>query len=844
MQAGWHRVLAIIPVVLCCCMPLIAAPLEWQDLPELPEPLSGHASGVHNNTLLVAGGSNFQVSPFQGGSKIWRDGIHLLTSGAESWQSAGTLPTPRAYAGVVSHGSGIYIIGGSDGTAHYTDSLRLEIKGNSCVVQENALPPLPEPFAFGGATLIGDTIFIVGGIAIPDATQAHPGGWKLNLSDENPAWTALPPLPSGGVILPVVCGADDLFVISGASLAPDTEDKPVRTYMHYGWRLKGNEWHSIADAPTPFIAAPAMRFGAQGFLLIVSGDDGSLYTQTQELGDNHPGFPNAVWAYHPITDTWSNWGESPVAYVTTNAVEWTVPDGRSAFVIPGGEDRPGHRATRVAAAIFSKRAAGLTSLDHAVLVVYFLILVGMGVYFSKREKSTDAFFLGGRKIPWWAVGISIFGTSLSAITYLSIPAMGYASNWVFFLANIGIVLVAPFVVIYYLPKFRSAPITTAYEYLELRFNLPIRIYGSLCFMSFQAARVGIVLLLPAMALSAATGINVYYCILAMGVLATLYTVLGGIEAVIWTDVLQAIVLVFGALLTLGIIVSKVEGGFPSIISMANEADKFHTFNWTWDYTTTAVWVVLIGNAFASLYPYTADQTIVQRYLTTPDERSAARAIWVNALLTIPITLLFFSIGTALWAYFKLHPDMLEPTLKNDATLPLFVISNFPSGLKGLLIAAIFAASMSSLDSSLNSISSVITTDYYRRFSKNVTEKSALRLAKMVTLLAGAFGTLIATYMASLNNTTLWEPFIEVLGLVGGGLSGVFALGVFTKRTNGIGAVIGVIACTLALFYAKQYTGVHPHLFGPIGFLTAFLVGYFASFPFSHVNSGLSINTND
>lgn len=476
---------------------------------------------------------------------------------------------------------------------------------------------------------------------------------------------------------------------------------------------------------------------------------------------------------------------------------------------------------------FVRPVSRMGAVDYGAIAVYIGVLVCMGWYFSRRERTTEQFFLGGRKIPWWAVGLSIFGTSLSAITYLSIPAQAFATNWVFFNANMAIFLVAPIVTVFYIGHYRKWPIATAYEYLERRFNLVVRVYGSLCFLIFQTGRVGIVMLLPAIALSAATGIDKGTCIIVMGVLATLYTVMGGIEAVIWTDVIQAVVLTLGAVLALVLIVTHVDGGAAGIVREAAAHDKLHMIEWSWDPASTALWVVLIGNAFMNLYPMTADQTVVQRYLSTPSARDAKRAVWTNALLTIPITILFFSLGTALWAYFRQHPQYLDPTLQNDAIMPLFVTIEFPIGLKGVLIAGIFAAAMSSLDSSINSVASVLVNDYYRRFVREVTERRAFFAARLITVLFGGIGTAVAFYAAQINAPSLWGPFLSLLSYVGSGIAGVFALGVFTTRANGTGAVCGAMVSAAAV-YGSGYTDIHNFLKGVVGVVVAFAVGYTVS----------------
>ena len=469
-----------------------------------------------------------------------------------------------------------------------------------------------------------------------------------------------------------------------------------------------------------------------------------------------------------------------------------------------------------------------TPLDFTVLAIYLAILVGMGLYLSRRGKTTDDFFLAGRRIPWWAAGLSIFGTQLSAITFMAIPAKAYATDWVFFLANMCIVLVAPIVVYFYLPFFRRLEITSAYEYLEKRFNLAARWFGSLSFLLFQLGRMGIVVALPALALSTVTGISVFISILLMGALATLYTVLGGIEAVIWTDVLQVFVLIGGAILSLLLISLNLDGGFAEIVSVGIEEGKFHMFNWTWDYTAEAVWVVVIGNLLTTLVPYTTDQTVIQRYLTTSTEREAARAIWTNAILSVPATLLFFGVGTALFVFYRTHPDLLNPSLATDTIFPWFIVSQLPAGVAGLVIAGLFAAAMSSLDSSMNSMSAALVTDFYRRLRPEANDRQCLRLARYLTLLLGIIGTATALLIASFEVASLWDLFLKIVGLFGGSVAGLFALGIFTRRTHGMGALIGAVASAAVLYLVQQLTEAHFFLYAGIGIIVCFVVGYLVS----------------
>ena len=204
---------------------------------------------------------------------------------------------------------------------------------------------------------------------------------------------------------------------------------------------------------------------------------------------------------------------------------------------------------------------------------------------------------------------------------------------------------------------------------------------------FQLGRMAIVLFLPAMALSAVTGINVYGCIIAMGIFSTLYTVLGGIEAVVWTDVLQVIVLLGGGLLCLVIMALGVDGGASAIFAMGMADDKFKMIHWSWDYTTASFWVLVVGNLFINLVTYTSDQVVVQRYLTTRDERRSAQSIWLNAAITFPESFIWFLLGTSLYVFYKLTPELLSPNLPTDSIFPHFISQQLPSGITGIVIAA-------------------------------------------------------------------------------------------------------------------------------------------------------------
>lgn len=841
LKAAGRIFLYLLAVAIFCASPVSAEPrmFDWQELPALPTPISGQFVGVSNGALIVVGGTNFPIPLFEGGTKEWYDTVYVLEHGSDKWRSALNLGYAPSYGGMVSTSEGLICIGGGDAKEHFTGVFLLKWANGK--MEKVDLPSLPEPTAYCGAALLGNTVYLAGGQSSPKSTTALKKFWALDLSAQNPGWREIDPWPGPARILASVAAQDGaVYVIGGCELNPDSEGKAVRTYLTDGYAYTpGKGWKRIANLPSPVTAAPAAAFGPS-HILVFSGDTGEFVHRIAELKDNHPGFSRDILAYHTITDTWAKMGSFQAGLVTTGAVNW-----QGGIVIPGGEDRPGHRSDKVLSAIPMKPTRHFFALDYTVLGIYLLALVGMGFYFSRREKTTEDFFLAGRRIPWWAAGLSIFGTQLSAITFMAIPAKVYATNWIYILGNFCILAVAPLVIFFYLPFFRRLNVTTAYEYLEKRFNVGVRLFGSASFILFQLGRMGVVLFLPSIALSAVTGIDIVVCILVMGVLTTLYTVLGGIEAVVWTDVLQVFVFIGGAILSLFVVASKLDGGLTEGFAMAQSAGKFHTFTWSWDYTIAAVWVVVIGNLLSNLVPYTTDQAVIQRYLTTRDERESRKAIWTNAVLSIPAAFLFFGVGTALYLFYRQHPGLLNPAMQTDAIFPMFIAQQLPVGITGLVVAGLFAAAMSTLDSSINSISTAVVTDFYRRFRAEVTDHHSLVVARWLTVILGAVGIGSALFLASADIKSLWDVFITILGLTGGALAGVFILGIFTRRANGVGTLIGAFSGAAVLYWVQGHTSVHFFLYAAVGIVATVIIGYLASLVIPHKRrslAGLTIYT--
>jgi len=482
-------------------------------------------------------------------------------------------------------------------------------------------------------------------------------------------------------------------------------------------------------------------------------------------------------------------------------------------------------------------SASLHALDYLALFAYLALLVCIGVYFSRRENTTDDYFLAGRRVPWWAAALSIFGTHLSAVTFMGIPAAAFKTDWVTILINLGIILVAPVTVFCFLPFYRRLNVTTIYEYLEMRFSPAIRVYGSLSSVLLQLAKMGVFLLLPALALSTVTGFNVYACILIMGLLCTTYTVLGGIEAVIWIDVLQSCVLLGGGLLCIVMIFAAEQFNFSAMMDVAvtAETNKFHIFNMTGGIDTSVFWVVIIGGFFIQLVPFTSDQVIAQRFLTTRDEKAAARSVWAHAAIVVPASLLFFGLGTALFVYYASRPEMLPAAdMANDVIVPWFIATRLPAGLAGLVIAGIFAATMSTVDSGMNSIATTLVNDVHRKLRPDADDRQRLRMARILTVAAGLFGTISAVLISKMDAGSLWQLILLLVGLFGSSLTGVFLLGVFTQRASARGVMIGVAASIISLIMLRTFSiPIHGFLTAAVGVLSCVAVGYVASICLPH-----------
>ncbi len=818
--------------------------LAWRTIAELPEypdggrhhGVAGPFVGVVDDALLVAGGANFPDEPLWETDKVFHDEIHLLRRLGDGyeWHSGGTLPSKMGYGAAVTTPDGIVCMGGTDDVDTFDEVFLISWNENSGELEFTEFPSLPEPCAYGSATLIGDRIYLAGGMSDLELSSAMNNFWMLDLSmrgsGEDFKWVELDPVPGPSRAFNITVSQHNgfdycVYVMSGRAVVGDDVAFLTDVYEYNPARAeRGRDpWRQRADVPHCVMAGTGIRSG-QSHIHILGGADGSLFGRP--LGDDHPGFFRESLSYHTITDTWAKSGYIPSNQVTTIPVRWG-----SDVVIASGETRPRVRSPKIWSIGYSADDGAFGLVNYIVLIGYLLGMVAIGAYFAKKNKNTDDYFRGGKKIIWWAAGCSIFATMLSSLTYTGIPSKAFAQDWVYLIGNLMIFFIAPMAIYIALPFFREIDATSAYEYMEKRFNRAVRLFSSASFTLFHIFRMGVVMSLTALALAVATPLSPEACVLIMGVLSIIYCTMGGVEAVIWTDTVQTVVLLGGGMLAFVLLVVNVDGGFSGFIATGVSDGKFHMVNIDFasdSYMRMAIWVVILGAFGQNISSYTADQAVVQRYMTTENEKVAAKSIWTNAILAVPASLLFYALGSALYAFYKTYPDRLDPTITTDQIFPLFIANEMPTGIAGLIVAGIFAAAQSTVSTSMNSTATTVVTDFMRPLGACKTEATYLRWARLLTLIIGVLGTMIGLIFVSPEIKSLFDSWIRIIGLFMGVLGGLFLLGIFTRRANGAGALVGAVFGAAVMFWLGVYTNVNGYMYAFCGIVTCFVVGYLAS----------------
>lgn len=804
--------------------------LTWERLPDLPADLgvAGPFVGVSDGVLIVAGGANFPAPTWES-DKAYHDAVHVMrrVDGAWTWSGGGRLPAPIGYGVSVSTGRGVVCVGGHSGAVVSGAAYVLTWNDDGETVLTSPLPDLPTPTTHAAGVAFGNRVWIFGGQTGSDLSTATNATWVLDLDDETPRWAAGPPCPGPTRALAVAAvqhdgRGDRIYLMSGRRQGARGVELLTDVWVLDPEPVDGPPtWRSAADLPRCVMAGTAAPVGTN-HIAVLGGDDGAHFFKN--LGAHHPGFTKRSLLYHAITDTWTEGGPTPINQVTT----WAVAlDG--GVVVPSGEIRPRVRTRDVWQVRVRESEETFGAVDGSVVAVYLLGMLVIGFWFSRAGGGTDGFFRGGQRVPAWAVSLSIFATMLSSITFMAIPAKAFATDWTYFLGNVMILAAVPFVIRGYLPFFRRIDATSAYEYLEKRFSGPVRLVGSAQFVAYQVARMAIVLLLPALAIEVITPLDRATCILIMGGLSIAYCTMGGIRAVIWTDVVQTIVLLGGALLTLVIVVFDV--GFGEVLASASDADKFRIANDGWSPfdVVPVLWVVVVGQFLSNIVQYGSDQTVVQRYMSTETEQKAARAILSNGVLSVVASVLFFGVGTALWAFYRDHPDRLDPSFRTDQIFPLFISRELPVGIAGLVVAGILAAAQSTISTSMNSVATVLVTDWYRRFRPEGSDRHYLVVGRGLTVLLGVVGTVAALWFSTLESRSLLDEFLKYVGLLTSVLGGLFLLGITSRRAHAAGALGGaVVGAGVLIAVSVSEVPVHFFLYAGIGMFATVCSGVLIS----------------
>ena len=804
--------------------------------------VSGHYASWVNGRLSTYGGCNFPDVPCaDGGQKVYY---------------------PKAYGASVQVPGGAVYLGGMDSTASLSECLFInEIDGTSTTIA--VLPKALDNFA---ATYYDGMLWIAGGQSngIPNKDV-----YALPFPAEGKVWTTVATLPDECRLQPCVtvqntAGGYALFVFGGYQPKAEGQEAAVHTdgvYISIAELKKGNTTTAQWKRTAPTLAwadntddgkrtqhlqaivgstcssvgySHILFFGGVDHDIFLSAITGKQDKQYLRHTPEWYKFRKDVLTYHTITDSW---GILPGHDLLARAGACLTPEAEGYnWSYSGGELMPGVRSADVTHIEVSNEK-NFGWLNWTVLALYLLGMLGMGIYFMRKENGADDFFKGGGRIPWWAAGISIYATMLSAITYMTIPAKAYTTNWTYYPMLWMILLVSFPVIKYYLPYFRKLNVTSAYEILEQRFNLFTRMLASTLFCVFMIVRMAIVLYLPSLALTAVTGIDIYLCIVLMGLVTIVYCTMGGVEAVIWGDVVQGLILVFGAIFAVIYLAMGTEGGISGCINIALDNDKLRLFDWSNSWSQATWWVIILGGLANNLISYTSDQTVIQRYLTTPDAKSAGRGILVNGVMSVFVSVAFYMIGTGLYTFYKTHPAELDITMgQSDAIFPFFMMSQMPAGVAGALIAAIFAATMSTISSNINSVATAFSIDFWKRFRTSTTDTQLVGVARWASVVSGMVGLLLALFMATWNIQSFLDFFNEALGLLTSGLGGLFFIAVFMKRVKGYAALAGFVAGEVVVFMMSECTDANFLLFGATGMVVSIAVAWILSLG-SYLKSG-------
>lgn len=488
-------------------------------------------------------------------------------------------------------------------------------------------------------------------------------------------------------------------------------------------------------------------------------------------------------------------------------------------------------------------------LDSLVFIGYLFGVVIFGVSFYRKNKSAEAFTLGNQRIPSWVIALSIFATYVSSISYLALPGQAYLTNWNAFAFSLSIPFATFMAVKFFVPLYRSVNSPSAYTYLEQRFGSWAKIYVSVMYLLTQLMRAGTILFLLAIMLNAMIDWNITTIIIITGFSVMLYSLLGGIQAVVWTDAIQAIILIGGALACIVFLLFDMPEGSGQIFTIAAENNKFSLGDFGSSLTSSTFWVVLIYGVFINLQNYGIDQNYIQRYMTSGSLIKAQKSALFGGLLYVPVSAMFLFIGTALYSFYTANPVLLPDGIPADKVFPEFIAHRLPTGLTGFLIASVFAAGMSTISTSVNSSATVVLTDYFKFSSdKHGTDRKSMVVLYLSSFLFSVLSIVIA--IAMINVQSALDAWWKLASIFSGGMLGLFLLGFIFKKMNSRAAVIGVVAGVFVIgwmslspmffpgtIFEPYASPFHSYLSIVFGTGTIFIVGFLFGSLFIKKSSG-------
>ena len=480
-------------------------------------------------------------------------------------------------------------------------------------------------------------------------------------------------------------------------------------------------------------------------------------------------------------------------------------------------------------------------IDLLVVIAYLAFIAGLGLHFSRRQTSTENYFVAKRSVPFWALGLSMMATLVSSVTFVAYPGSSYAGNWSLLIPGFMLIAMLPFVAKVIIPFYREEVRMSAYEYFQARFGRPARVYAALAFSLAHFSKMGFVLYLMALTIASMTGWDIVTVIVAVAIVMIFYTVIGGIEAIVWSDVIQGFVMWVGIAVSLGFLLFLPDGGPSAVIGVAARNGKFSLGDPAWDFTRPTIPVALLYGTFWYLQRYVADQTLVQRYLLAKSDRGALRGVSIGAFLCVPVWALFMLIGTCVWAYFKLtHEHVGAAITKSDQMFPYFLSAHLPPGLLGLLLASLTGAAMTMLASDLNSLAMVLVEDFYRAARPASTDRERLRAGRVIVIVVGLLNVVTALILVHTKGSAL-SMWFAVSAIASGGLAGLFFLAFLKRRASRAGAWTGIACSTAFTLWAVLTKGAKPVInlapfnfpyddltIGALGNIILFATGWLAS----------------